>query len=301
MKNWDIEFLNRALNCETYRDFLSLFFTTSKIPRSNPKKISFQKFSTLAGYSSKSYPAEIMSGKKSLQISSLDKFAKGLNLNQNLTLFLTHLIQIEDILNEIKLEKNESNKKILNSKLLEIVNSNINLKSKIYKNFNSKESNDKFLKSNLSSVILQKNFPEVYCSMGSVDDGASLDDIKNRSGLPEKIILKIIEQLIKENLILSRDDRFFVVENSLDLNFLNTDEYFKYDFMRSLEKIKNKFDHQSKSHEALFLTQTFSVKKSRLLELRNKLIQTISEYSEDYEDSNGDTIGEICLSLTSSI
>lgn len=301
MKNWDFDFLNRALNCGTYRDFLSLFFTTSKIPRSNPKKISFQKFSTLAGYSSKSYPAEILSGKKNLQLSSVDKFAKGLNLNQNLTLFLSNLIQIESLRNEINFEINETHKKKIISNLLELENLNINLRNKIFKNFKTKDINNKVLKSNLSSVILQKNFPEIYCSMGSLEFGASLDDIKNRSGLPEKAILKIITQLLNEELISKINDRYFVVENSLDLNFLNTDEYFKYDFMRSLEKIKNKFDQQSKSHEALFLTQTFSVKKSRLQELRNKLIQTISEFSNEYEDSNGDTIGEICVSLTTSI
>ena len=94
--------------------------------------------------------------------------------------------------------------------------------------------------------------------------------------------------------------RYFLDQSFLDLDYINTHEYFILDFKRSVEKMYNRLDKQVQNDDALFMVQTFSIKQNSINLLKEKIAELIIEHAEEFEDPEGDTIAEICIGLTRS-
>ncbi|HEY8269849.1 MAG TPA: TIGR02147 family protein [Pseudobdellovibrionaceae bacterium] len=287
VKSWDDSFILNLLACQDYRAFMALFFQRSSDPKKRPKKLSFQRFSTLAGYASKSYPAEILSGRKNLKYESIEKFAKGLSLNQTLSEYFKNLVLID-----------LTNSGVTDFNIEDLKKRNDSIRIKIIAGIKDLRSSKKMNYSGLQKVLLQENFSQVFAALGSPQVGASLKEIKNRTGLEIERLVKILSNLEKEKVIRRIENRYFLESNSIDFEFLESDIYFKRNFVRSSTKALKCFDKQSRSASALYMTQTFSVHTEKLPALKNTLSSILREFSENAECPDGDQVAEICLSFT---
>ncbi len=275
------------LACNDYRSFLEIFFKSKKSSE-NKSGLSFQAFAKRAGYASKSYPAEVLSGKKRLKLQSVEKFSNGMRLNQELSDFFKNLVMI-DLINqgEIGLPDLET-LKARNSKIAE----------KLLKRHQRIENAETY--NGLQKILLQKNFPDVFASMGSTKSGASINEICSRTGFIEAEVQKIVKDLQSANIIVCRENRYYLKTGNLDLKFLKSDDYFKKNFIRSSRKALTRLPTQIESKKALYMTQTFSVQSHKLPELKTKLEELILKFTDESESANGDLISEICLSFTTS-
>lgn len=96
MIKWDVAFQSAALNATDYREFLALFFRPNIFWR-NPRPLSFQLFSNRAGFLSKSYMHEIISGRRRITLNSFEKVANGLRLSSSWTEYFRCLVAISEI------------------------------------------------------------------------------------------------------------------------------------------------------------------------------------------------------------
>jgi hypothetical protein len=275
------------LATQDYRSFLRIFFRRHELDPSL-SKVSFSSFAVRAGYASKSYPAEILSGKKRLQVQSIDKFCNGMKLNRRLSEYFRNLV-----LMEVSNEKTSNSQSILNLK-----SRNKEIREKYLRAHSPLE--NQLRQSGQENILLQENFPEVYAALGSPERGASLLEISKRSGLKENEIEKILLSLDLAKVIKKIDGRFYLNSSTLDLKFLQSNEYFKKNFTRSTTKALKRMEKQVQDQQSLFMTQTFSVNSNKMKDLKLKLEETILSFADEAESAEGDSIAEICISFTKS-
>lgn len=278
MKSWSQEFTSQLLEAKNSQEFLASFFSD----HTPFKNFSYQVFAKRSGYSTKSYISEVISGKKKLSLSSVDKFSKGLALNLTWKDYLETLVRID-------LSVSTLDRKHLIQKLDKLKNK-LNLKNK---SRNISES-----LSQTQKLLLSPLFPEVYASLGDSIHGSDLTTIEKRTKLEKPEIKNILIELVNAQIVRTEGDRYIVNTDAIDFSFIDTPEYFKADFFRSLDKARNRFINQSNSNNSLFMTQTFSVQSNDLPELRKKLESVIFEFSQNSENSNGDTVADINISFS---
>ncbi|RYZ77858.1 MAG: hypothetical protein EOP05_00040 [Proteobacteria bacterium] len=92
---WDRGFAEALLKAKTDREFLKIFFETSKGWKA-PKRLTYQQFSSRAGFSSKGFISEILAGKKRITPTAFEKFALGLKLNDLWKRYLKALVSISN-------------------------------------------------------------------------------------------------------------------------------------------------------------------------------------------------------------
>lgn len=264
-------------------DFLKYFLTN------NPKNgISQNQLSIRAGFSSKSFLSEILSGKKRLNLNSAEKFSKGMRLRKNLAQYFRNLVAIE-MANNGLLNKSEINSLTLeNEKIVSKATSKIYIDASSQGEIESKK-----------KIMLQENFPIVFAALGSSSEGATVEDVFKRTGIPISRIQKILLEMTEINFIKATDHRYFAPSNLVDFDFLNTDEYFKSNFERSSSRALKKLKSASpvSDRKCLYMTQTFSVDTQNLSALKEKLKNLILEFADSAEYASGDKVSEICISF----
>lgn len=282
MKHWDESFVTLLINAKSSQEFLAPFFNSGASERVSPKPLSYQAFSQKAGYSTKSYVAEIIAGRKKLTQASIEKFCKGLNLSALWKDYLENLVILENVQDaDLKKTTLDQQDKII----IKILSARTKLQDS---------------RSSLEKVLLKSYFPEICAALGGPEEGSTIEQIEKRTQIPHLEIQKTLDILEEENILTKRKDNYILRTQSLDLEFLNSPEHFKFDFIRSLEKAKNRFNKQSPTKSALFMTQTFSVQSSKLPYFKSKLEKLILEFAEQAEDYDGDTVADINISFTHS-
>lgn len=286
MEKWNLKIKSDLLQTTNYVDFLACYLGHHDF-NENRRKISYSTFSKRAGYHSKSFLSEILSGKKLLTLQSAEKFSKGMSLNHSLAQYFKNLVIIGLILNnklkdydleKIKLENEKIKQKCL-SRLKIVV-----------------EKNDDNI--SLKKIMLQENFPTVYAALGSPQLGSSFDEIRDRTRMPEIALKNILYQMSMAGLVYLSNERYFAEANIVDFDFMNTDEFFKSNYKRSSAQSIKRLDFGFANTRSLFMTQTFSVNTEDLPGLKERLKKIVLEFSDDAEDVEGDNIAEICISFT---
>jgi uncharacterized protein (TIGR02147 family) len=287
MKNWDREFIDYLFKCTDHVSFLQGFFKFQETPNwQNPRPLSLQEFSLRAGYKTKSYIHEILHHKKKLPPTSVEKIAKGLKLNKWWSEYFKTLYERDTELSD---HKNLTLKLKAIAQKIEINTSRL-----------AKNSSSPTIDS-LKDLYKNKFFPEVFASLGSPEKGASLIEMMNRTKLKNETILTVLDLMLKEKIVHQKNERYFLDQSFLDLDYINTQDYFILDFKRSVEKMYQRLEKQVQNEDALFMVQTFSIKQKSIPLLREKIAELIIEHAEEFEDPEGDAIAEICIGLTKSI
>ncbi len=285
VQTWDANFEQKLLVADSYRKFLALFFHPNPEWK-RPRKLTYQEFATRAGFSSKSFMADIIANRKRLTPSSFEKTVAGLKLSPRWEEYLKCLVAKE----EMAFLTPKYSTDYYARKLSE-------LKIKIK---NRSERKPQIGNSPLMEVLLQPYFPEVYAGLGTVEKGTTLRELQVRTGFNTKALEKILLDLEKVGIVKSipKTGRYLPVPSAIEAEKLNDEILFEKDFIRALQKAQGRFKSQAQSEESLFMTQTFSVKKSKLAGFRNSLAQLIIEFADDAEAAEGDAIAEICIGFT---
>lgn len=237
-----------------------------------PKKVSFVELARRCNFASKSYVNDIILGRKKLTPNALDKVVQGLKHNSIWTEYFKSLVALQE---------DSFQRRMKNSEYYSERHGKIKLQ--IQRNLSTRQISEK--EPTCQRVFLSPEFPDVYASLGKLGVGASWPVILKRSGLPHGRLKKMLENL--ESIGLLRVDEntenyvpCFVAVESYGMR---SEEIFKQDFFASLEKTKARFNKQAPSKEALFMTQTFSVKSQDLHVFCQQLADLIENFSAQAE------------------
>ncbi len=270
------------IEASTPIEFLKIFLNS----RRGVKKMSYRQFSKKAGYSSKSYISEILSGKKPLTRYSAENFLRSMNLNKDLSTYFRNLVSIELVESE---QLTALNKSLL-------ISQNEKLKFKLKSKLIDKRSSSK---DKVANILLKNNFPTIFAALGSAESGASIDEIAGRSNLTVQDIKVVLLDMVQIDMVNVINDRYYAKNNLVDLDYLKSDQYFIENFIRCSARAQDRLKKKSNNKNSLFMTQTFSAPSGRMQELKDRLKAIIIDFADDTEDSVGDSVLEICISFTS--
>lgn len=268
------EALARLLECSDYRGFISLLI----IERSKVTSFGYADIARNGGFATRSFPHDVVKGRKRLTLRSLPKMIKGLGLNTELGEYFKTLVEIEHddcrirILDEIKLRDNLQTLKIrLNQKGVRLPQSDLGFQ--------------------ISTV------PMVYAALGYPKEGANLSDISKRLELPEDQIILTLKHLINLNLIQKNGARYFALQNHVTIPGLKDSELFKKHFIYSAEEAIKKSRKNMKSDETLFLSSSFSVHTKDLPKMKEELREVLFRYIDNAEKSDGNKVVSLIAGL----
>ncbi|MGZ3712786.1 MAG: hypothetical protein ACXVBE_13565 [Bdellovibrionota bacterium] len=283
MSNWDPQFKDKLLEAPDYRAFIRLFFERDGT-RKFPKQLSFTSFAARAGFSSKAFMNDILATRKRITPSSFDRVVKGLNLNASWSEYLHSQVAAEETKFHSPGKEAEFYKKRQQA-----------LRAKIAKRSATAPSNGM---SPLVRVYLQRDFPVVFASLGEVNTGAELETIIQRSRLPRPRVLAVLKEMQECGLAAEQGNKFIPSTVALEAESLGSSEVFRADVLRSLDKAKARLMKQSDSPDSLFMSQTFSVSRRNLPQLKKILAETVRSFAADAEHAEGDTVAELVLGFT---
>ena len=279
-KAWTSEFEAQAIRAPDYRQFLGLFFNQSN---TSPKKMTFQQFSQKAGFSSKSFVADIIAGRKRITPLSIEKVTQGLSLNKTWTEYFKALVAKDEPLFWTDRKTSKDYLKILEQ-----------LRNRIGKKGLTLDATNK------CSLLENSNFPTIYASLGHPETGASLSEIALRAKVPKEEILSLLEKLLQRGWVVHNPSlqRYYPQAEFIDFVQMGADENFISDYLRSIQKVKSRFPKLSHQQSCTFMTQTFTIEKSKLPELNHRLKEVLLEFCNHAENTEGDTVAELLISFS---
>ncbi len=263
----------RLVNARNFRDFIKLVLI---IRSTDQKRFSYADLARKAGFSSRSFPREVVMGKKTLTLESLKKMSAGLDLSRDLIQYFTYLVELE-------IESCRGPGKTISS----VEKSLMNLKSRIVQ----KESD---LLNKKDSPFSSLFLPKVFAALGSEINGASTAEVKRRTSLSEETILTSLKSLEDIGLVIRKGIRFYPQVTHPSIQNLNSETLFKSYFKENLNHISNELDADYGKSHSLFFNSCFLISVKEVTRLKEELRELLLKYVDENESPNGDKV----LSLT---
>lgn len=269
----------KLLEAKNYRDFLAQAITERKARQSS---FSYQTLVNRAGLRAKSFPLEVIQGKKRLSLSSARAFSHALNLNKNLEDFFLNLLFLENI-TERPVRSSEENIKLQLDKIKS------RLKLKYFKTSNGRTSN----------FPAPLRFSEVYASMGTHQRGASREDILKRSALKPELVDSTLDWIVKNGFgeFDLEAQRYLPKLPALFFDKLGSDLFFKELFQLRLSEAQKISASDFNDVRRLFLSSVFSVQEQDLPKLTLELKEILNRYIDHSENPNGDRLARLSVAL----
>lgn len=285
MKRWDQSFVDTLLAAPHYRSFLQTFIF-KKAPWSHPRPMSFQDLAKRAGFGSKSFLNDVIAGRKRLTPRSLDKVSSALGLSGAWAEYFKCLVAREETIFQ-----NARQQRPFFQNRVEVLHKKLSAKRTTHKSQGL---------SPLVEAFLDRDFPDVYAALGSLEDGETLDVIMARTHLPIHRVQTVLNKMLDVELVRwdQKTQRYYAQATTLLSESLRDARVFQQDFFRSLRKVQERFPKQAQTDRALFMSQTFSVRFADLPRLQAELAQSAIQFVEHAETSKGDAIAEICIGFT---
>ncbi len=289
MKTWDPLFENELLNAHDYRSFLAMFFRKDG-GWQYPRPLTFAGFTEKSGFSSKSFLNDIIAGRKRASPTSFERICLGLKLKSNWREYLYCLVARDEESFRLPHQSPDYYEKEI-----------LKHQQRLLKLSRSRDVSHEV--SPLLQVLTDEGSAEIFASLGEVEKGETVATIADRCRLPESRVTGILTRMSEVGLVTldTQSGRYRPLANALDANELKTQEFFKKCYFRSLEKTKKRFATQADSKQSLFMTQTFSVSRTRLEAMRTELADLILKFASTAEDPSGDTIAEINIGFTNNL
>lgn len=267
------------LESENYRDFISRFLT---LKIKSHKKYGYSHLARQAGFASRSFPRDIVMGRKNITLFSINKFIRGMSLDSDLSQYFRYLVEIK--------HENCRQKQVTDQQLEKARN---NLKSRLVSR-NQKKTAEDFKKANAYEYFQS---PKVYAALGPLDLGATLKEIIHRTQLDENTVALILNKLIEDKIIKKIKNKFYAIENHLDLTGLGQSEVFKNFYLQCLEEALRQARLNFNTDNALHFVTAFSINRKDLPALKENLKSLLLQYVDQNEDSKGDYVTKITCSL----
>lgn len=268
----------KLLNSGNYRIFLRTY-----LDEMGPlKKINYSELSRRSGFTSRSFIKEVIDGKKALTAQSVGKIKKGLKLSGLLGNFFELLVAIEEpeanvgaISEEILLERLDK------------------LRQRLRKQ--ASRTGQAIPKEVKENIFLNRHVSEVYASLGTIENGASLTEIQSRCGLALNQIEPVLLHLLRFGVIAVLDARYHVKNPDLDILNLDENVNFQNTYLQGLVRLKERAEKGLKSPSELFLHTAFSVQEDRLPLLKHKLQKALIDFMDEEQDDMGNKVVKMSL------
>ncbi len=266
---------------------MGLFFDKKNIFES-PRAMSFQQFCHRSGFASKSFAADILAGRKKITPLSVYKIVLGLSLNRLWADYFRALVAME--------EPRFWNEKMVASdykKKCEQIRVRLLKKGTMVRAGPSQQIKE-------LEILALPHFPVVFAALGSLEKGASFEEIVNRTQLKPIQISEVLKSLIDLKWVQYDlpKERYLARPSFLEFAQLGSNQNFEKAYLRSLELTRSRFVKFSAKSEQTFLTQTFAINKNRVPDLNSRLKELILEFCDFAEENEGDTISELLVSFT---
>ena len=259
------------------KDFNASFKEALSLHYLKRGKINLADFSRRAGFSSRSYLSEVLTGKKGLSRDALTRIRSALKLPKP---FLD-VLEMRAYEDHSELKPVQWSGKSAADKWDHAVS--------LLKTLPFKTTAPKMDAKYVRSSLLYR----VYAGLGSLESGASLADIARRTKLPEGTVESCLQKMREFRIVEERGGRFFVLSSQLDLFGLGSRDGLSElvsDVSRELRNDRDKIIDDPAN--TIFYT-AFSTDAVRLPELKKRLKAAIFDVLDEFQVDDGDCVRQI--------
>lgn len=261
---------------EDYRDFMKRVI---EVRSANGKKFGYADLARISEFASRSYPRDVILGDKIPTLESVNKLIKGMSLQLELKEFFRLLIEVEvkSLRSPDKSEK-------------EIKNILDNLRGRLLKKEDSLLKRKEYPYSN-------PLIPTVFAALGPQDRGASLEEVKSRTGQSGEAIKSCLKDMIDLGMTTFKEDRFYPNLGHVSLQYLSNKTYYKNYVRGSLNHILENLDQDFQKSGHLFFTSSFSIREADMPKLKEELRSLLLQFVDKTEVPEGDKVAHITCSF----
>lgn len=272
------EHINELVLTNNYRDFIQKMILLKK---TGSTKYGYSDLARFSGFSSRSFPRDVVLGKKRISLVSIPKFVKGLGLTGDMAQYFRYLVELE---HEDCRTKKKSTPQI--EKCI------VNLKQRL-----TRSTNTHSLEAQLDLCYKDFNIPIVYAALGPIDVGATFIEIVKKTNLDETSVTKALDNLEKISLIKVNKKKYIAIDNHLDRTELRTSELLKNFYLNLLQKAYQTASKNFDKKTNLHFNSCFSINESDLPALREELKNTLLSFVDQGEAPTGDKVISLVCSL----
>ncbi|MCB0408401.1 MAG: hypothetical protein KDD34_09370 [Bdellovibrionales bacterium] len=259
------------LSCHDARAFLQ---EALALHYKNKGRVNISDFSRRAGFLSRSFVGEYLSGKKGLSVDALKRIKAALKLPRDYIRFFELLVYLE--------QPELRPRYLTTEKVLESIEQ---IKLQLLKKVSQP--------SEIKKLIQRPIALQIYAAMGSVTDGATLEEICFRSRVKKSITEEVLSLFIQHNLVEIKNEKYFPIASRLDyFNVTEPEGLAKMIEQVCLDIKWNAADIISDPGGNLFYT-AFSMSRSRRMEFRRELRELIFDLIDRYQEEPGDYVQKV--------
>jgi uncharacterized protein (TIGR02147 family) len=261
------------------RDFLGRWYAWAK---ENKSGLTYAVLTRRAGFSSRSYVRDVMTGKRRLTMDALPRFVKAMELKGDFRRFFLLLVQSSP--NRFDREGDAK-----------VQDKITRLKSRVKADLEPGR-----FPLHAQSLYKEKNRLEIYAALGTREEGATLEEITQRTGYPKENCLKTLLQMIEDGAVCrgNLETHFFARESHLVLPKIGHQEIFKTSYLRLLEETKTQAKKEFESEDQLFMSSVFSIDPKLMPDFKNELRQLLIRFVDTAENPRGKKVVRLVTGFT---
>ncbi len=244
------------------RSFLKVYFHATGIP--------YAEVARRAGFSSRSYPRDVTVGRRRLTGKALPRLIKGLRLERDQELLLRALFYSENPSEHPDLRPRERwREQVVRAR--ERLRRGPLRKVPVAANLDSAHS---LLPRDGGALF------ELVAALGDPGHGSTLEELRGRTGQEPIQMVRLLERLVRVGLVRYSGDerRYAPTAAHLDLSGLPQNEIVREAFLQASRKAVQAAEAQFSKEDALFLTSSVAIPKSRLAQLKQELRKTMLRF-----------------------
>lgn len=274
---------NIALESSDYRAFLS---ATLDALASTQKRGKFSQaaFARKAGFKSRGFTQEVISGRKRITSQSFPKFTKALQLPRHAgAVFKLLVLRDEPDFNEENLSKETIERELGEAR------------DRLRSDLAIDEGGEALSK----SLHGHRHVLAVYAVLGNRERGASFDDIVRRTGLQPALCRRVLEHLVSQNLAREKGDRFVSINSHLVFQGLGGDHPAKNAYLETVSDLHKSAASDFSDPEKVFVQSYFSIDPRRLPELKKRLWSVVLDFVDEFDHDDGERVGKLVVGFFS--
>lgn len=270
----------RLARAQSLRAFLSaeLISAASISDQSRPTLntgISYSDFARKAGFAARSYPREVCLGLKKVTLKALPKFIKGFGFKGDAAKCFRYLAATENPALMADVSQNDVKDKlqIVRKRLLQ-------QKPRTIRD---------------TAIYQLYQWPYVFTALGK---GASVEVVSQRCGLAESSCKNILITLEKNGIVKKENEDYLPADARLIFSEDLRPGAFQKFYLQTLKQAEKQATKEFRSSENVFFNSVYAINRSRLPELKKKLLALLLEFVHSNEEDDGDAIVTLICAMT---
>lgn len=266
--------LEQALGAKDWRQFLTRYVDGAQKAGAS---LNWSRLGRAAGFTSRSYLSEMISGKKRMNPISLRKISGALRLTGPSRLFFEIIASADEASNDTPLPlKAESLRKKALARLA---------------------LNGGTAERRRDSLFHSRDAMLVLASLGSTESGATIQEIISRSKLSSNACTRALERATAAGLARKSGERYYVNFHDLVVHDQGRRPDFKSVYMESLRDAQTQASEQFERQDALFYQMMMPVRAADMPRLRQRLREALDEFTEAAGNEQGDSVSRLTLAF----